>query len=217
MAQVTPGANENSSEDVGLALGNARALEMATEALIMMVDHSGKDASKGVRGWSGKRAAADAEHEVLKYENGTREIRVTKMKDGDDEESLFNDSDTGFAWQALAGIRAPLSDKAAQAPGDLSTGQQQRVGIARAIVHRPALLLADEPTGNLDTKRSAEIMELLQDLNVQHGITVLMVTHEPDMAAYAKRMVRFVDGLVESDVLNPHPVPRRAAAPQEVH
>ena len=84
MAQVTPGANENSSEDVGLALGNARALEMATEALIMMVDHSGKDASKGVRGWSGKRAAADAEHEVLKYENGTREIRVTKMKDGDD-------------------------------------------------------------------------------------------------------------------------------------
>ena len=84
MAQVTPGANENSSEDVGLALGNARALEMATEALIMMVDHSGKDASKGVRGWSGKRAAADAELEVLKYENGTRELRITKMKDGDD-------------------------------------------------------------------------------------------------------------------------------------
>ena len=84
MAQVTPGANENSSEDVGLALGNARALEDATEALIMMVDHSGKDASKGVRGWSGKRAAADAELEALKYENGARELRITKMKDGDD-------------------------------------------------------------------------------------------------------------------------------------
>ena len=83
-AQVTPGANENSSEDVGLALANARALEMATGATILMVDHSGKDTSKGVRGWSGKRAAADAELEVLKYENGTRELRITKMKDGDD-------------------------------------------------------------------------------------------------------------------------------------
>ena len=84
MAQVTPGANENSSEDVGLALANARALETATGATILMVDHSGKDASKGVRGWSGKRAAADAELEVLKYENGARELRITKMKDGDD-------------------------------------------------------------------------------------------------------------------------------------
>ena len=84
MAQVTPGANENSSEDVGLALANARALETATGATIIMIDHSGKDASKGVRGWSGKRAAADAELEVLKYENGTRELRITKMKDGDD-------------------------------------------------------------------------------------------------------------------------------------
>ena len=83
-AQVTPGANENSSEDVGLALGNARALEMATGATILAVDHSGKDASKGVRGWSGKFAAADAVLEVLKYENGARELRIAKMKDGDD-------------------------------------------------------------------------------------------------------------------------------------
>ena len=83
-AQVTPGANENSSEDVGLALGNARALEIATGATIIMVDHTGKDASKGVRGWSGKFAAADAALEVLKYENGAREMRITKMKDGDD-------------------------------------------------------------------------------------------------------------------------------------
>ncbi|MBH2019213.1 MAG: ABC transporter ATP-binding protein [Burkholderiales bacterium] len=90
-------------------------------------------------------------------------------------------------------------------PAELSGGQQQRVAIARAIVTQPAVLLADEPTGNLDTQRSREIMELLRGLNAAHGITVLMVTHEPDMAAYAKRIVHFVDGLVESDHLNPHP------------
>jgi len=84
-------------------------------------------------------------------------------------------------------------------PAELSGGQQQRVAIARAIVTQPSVLLADEPTGNLDTQRSREIMELLQRLNVQDGITVLMVTHEPDMAAYARRVVHFVDGLVDSD------------------
>ena len=90
-------------------------------------------------------------------------------------------------------------------PAELSGGQQQRVAIARAIVTEPAVLLADEPTGNLDTQRSREIMELLWGLNVNHGITVLMVTHEPDMAAYARRMVHFVDGLVALDAPNPHP------------
>jgi putative ABC transport system ATP-binding protein len=90
-------------------------------------------------------------------------------------------------------------------PAELSGGQQQRVAIARAIVTEPAVLLADEPTGNLDTQRSREIMELLWGLNVDHGITVLMVTHEADMAAYAKRIVRFVDGMVESDKPNPNP------------
>ncbi len=90
-------------------------------------------------------------------------------------------------------------------PAELSGGQQQRVAIARAIVTEPAVLLADEPTGNLDTQRSKEIMELLWSLNADHGITVLMVTHESDMAAYAKRIVRFVDGVVASDTLNPHP------------
>jgi len=83
-------------------------------------------------------------------------------------------------------------------PAELSGGQQQRVAIARAIVSQPQVLLADEPTGNLDTQRGREIMELLTTLNGQ-GITVIMVTHEPDMAAYAKRIVRFVDGKVESD------------------
>ena len=92
-------------------------------------------------------------------------------------------------------------------PAELSGGQQQRVAIARAIVTSPAVLLADEPTGNLDTKRSHEIMDLLARLNSEQGITVLMVTHEPDMAAYAHRIVRFVDGLVASDERNPQPVP----------
>ena len=95
-------------------------------------------------------------------------------------------------------------------PAELSGGQQQRVAIARAIVTHPAVLLADEPTGNLDTQRSVEIMELIARLNRERGITVIMVTHEPDMAAYARRVVRFVDGVVESDRLNPE----RAGAPE---
>lgn len=83
--------------------------------------------------------------------------------------------------------------------GELSGGQQQRVAIARAIVTEPALLLADEPTGNLDSARGREIMDLLTGLNRELGITIVMVTHELDMAAYAKRIVRFVDGIVSSD------------------
>ncbi|MFO1263051.1 MAG: ABC transporter ATP-binding protein [Rhodoferax sp.] len=100
-------------------------------------------------------------------------------------------------------------------PAELSGGQQQRVAIARAIVTQPAVLLADEPTGNLDTQRSHEIMELLWRLNVDQGITVLMVTHERDMAAYAKRIVRFVDGVVASDERNPHPA--GATSQEQVH
>jgi putative ABC transport system ATP-binding protein len=79
-------------------------------------------------------------------------------------------------------------------PAELSGGQQQRVAIARAMVTQPQVLLADEPTGNLDSQRSHEIMELIQRLNRDQGITVLMVTHENDIAAFAKRTVRFVDG-----------------------
>ncbi len=87
-------------------------------------------------------------------------------------------------------------------PAELSGGQQQRVAIARAIVTRPVVLLADEPTGNLDTRTSQEIMDLITGCNRDQGITVLMVTHEPDIAAYAKRVVRFVDGRIASDNLN---------------
>lgn len=87
-------------------------------------------------------------------------------------------------------------------PAELSGGQQQRVAIARAIVTRPAVLLADEPTGNLDSQTSREIMDLIGSLNRQLGITVLMVTHEADMAAYAKRVIRFVDGRMDIDYRN---------------
>jgi putative ABC transport system ATP-binding protein len=84
-------------------------------------------------------------------------------------------------------------------PAELSGGQQQRVAIARAIVTHPTVLLADEPTGNLDSQRSHEIMELLVTLNRERGITVLMVTHEPEMAHYAKRIIHFRDGQVDTD------------------
>ncbi len=100
-------------------------------------------------------------------------------------------------------------------PGELSGGQQQRVAIARALVTEPALLLADEPTGNLDSARSVEIMSLLADLQRRQGITVVMVTHEPDMAAYASRIVRFRDGRVAEDVANPTPTAIAPAPPVE--
>ncbi len=86
-------------------------------------------------------------------------------------------------------------------PAELSGGQQQRVAIARAIATNPTVLLADEPTGNLDSERGREIMELLVAMNRERGITVLMVTHEPDMAAYARRIVHFVDGRIATDTV----------------
>lgn len=104
------------------------------------------------------------------------------------------------ARQALAAVG--LQGFEHHTPAELSGGQQQRVAIARAIVSEPTVLLADEPTGNLDSARSREIMELLSSLNRQRGITVIMVTHEPEMAAFARRTVHFVDGLIASDLQN---------------
>ena len=104
------------------------------------------------------------------------------------------------ARQALAAVG--LAGWESHTPGELSGGQQQRVAVARAIVTAPRVLFADEPTGNLDTARSREIMALLSGLNLERGITIVMVTHEPDMAAYARRVVRFVDGRVDTDQPN---------------
>lgn len=95
-----------------------------------------------------------------------------------------------------------LADRASHSPNELSGGQQQRVAIARAIVTKPNVLLADEPTGNVDTKTSGEIMQLLTSLNRDQHITIIMVTHEEDMAAYAHRLVRFVDGKIATDINN---------------
>ncbi|MCU7935328.1 MAG: ABC transporter ATP-binding protein [Candidatus Thiodiazotropha sp. (ex Dulcina madagascariensis)] len=92
-----------------------------------------------------------------------------------------------------------LAGRERHTPAELSGGQQQRVAIARAIVSEPAILLADEPTGNLDTQRSHEFMRLLVELNREEGLTVVMVTHEADMADDAQRVIRFRDGWVESD------------------
>ena len=102
-----------------------------------------------------------------------------------------------LAEEALRAVG--LGDRLHHTPGELSGGQQQRVAIARAIVTRPIVLLADEPTGNLDTARSIETMQLLQSFNREQGITIVMVTHEPEMAEYSDRIIHFRDGQIERE------------------
>ncbi len=99
-----------------------------------------------------------------------------------------------MAYAALD--KVGLADRAMHTTTEMSGGQQQRVAIARAIVCNPFLLLADEPTGNLDSARSSEIMQLLTSLQAEHGITVVMVTHEPEMALWASRTIEFRDGKI---------------------
>ncbi len=101
------------------------------------------------------------------------------------------------ARQALASVG--LNGWETHTPAELSGGQQQRVAMGRALVTQPLVLLADEPTGNLDSQRGREIMELIRSLNRNRGITLVVVTHDPDIASYADRVIRFVDGAIESD------------------
>jgi putative ABC transport system ATP-binding protein len=105
-----------------------------------------------------------------------------------------------------------LSDRADHHPNQLSGGQQQRVAIARALINQPSILLADEPTGNLDTKTSIEVMGIFQNLNRERGITVVLITHETDIAEYGTRIVSFRDGLVVAD----RAVARRRVASEEL-
>ena len=114
--------------------------------------------------------------------------------------------------RALAALeQVGLSDRGAHHPSQLSGGQQQRVAIARALVNSPALLLADEPTGNLDTRTSLEIMDIFQELN-RKGMTILMVTHEPDISRYCRREIMMRDGYIVGD----RPVANRLDAAQEL-
>jgi putative ABC transport system ATP-binding protein len=107
--------------------------------------------------------------------------------------------------RALAALDAVgLTDRAAHHPNQLSGGQQQRVAIARALVNEPSVLLADEPTGNLDTKTSHEVMDIFRQLQRERGLTIVVITHERDVAAYGTRTIDFRDGQVAADRLNEH-------------
>jgi putative ABC transport system ATP-binding protein len=114
------------------------------------------------------------------------------------------------AMDALASVG--LAGREQNHPNQLSGGQQQRVAVARSLVNNPALILADEPTGNLDSRTSVEVMEIFQRLNRERGITLVLVTHEPDIAQYAQRVIVFKDGKIKSD----QPVPDQRDAAEEL-
>jgi putative ABC transport system ATP-binding protein len=114
------------------------------------------------------------------------------------------------AMEALAAVG--LAGREQNHPNQLSGGQQQRVAVARSLVNSPALILADEPTGNLDSRTSVEVMEIFQRLNREMGITLVLVTHEPDIAEYAKRVVVFKDGKIKSD----NPIKQQRDAAEEL-
>jgi putative ABC transport system ATP-binding protein len=112
--------------------------------------------------------------------------------------------------QALASVG--LAGREQNHPNQLSGGQQQRVAVARSLVNNPALILADEPTGNLDSRTAVEVMEIFQRLNRERGITLVLVTHEPDIAQYAQRVIVFKDGKIKSD----QPVTEQRDAAEEL-
>ncbi len=109
-----------------------------------------------------------------------------------------------------------LGERLDHTPSQLSGGQQQRVAIARALINRPPLLFADEPTGNLDSRTTAEILEMFDRLNRAEGITILLVTHDPNVATHARRNIRLKDGMVESDTVREGPAPTHEPAERQV-
>jgi putative ABC transport system ATP-binding protein len=112
--------------------------------------------------------------------------------------------------------RVGLSDRTHHAPNELSGGQQQRVAIARALVNEPAILLADEPTGALDSKTGVELMDLFQRLHTDNGQTVILVTHDPYIARHTDRIIKLSDGKILSDEINHHPILAGTPRPEEV-
>jgi len=112
--------------------------------------------------------------------------------------------------------RVGLSERTHHAPNELSGGQQQRVAIARALVNEPAILLADEPTGALDSKTGVEIMELFQSLYKDHGQTVIVVTHDSYVARHTNRIIKLSDGSIVSDEINAHPIKAGTPRTEEV-
>jgi putative ABC transport system ATP-binding protein len=118
------------------------------------------------------------------------------------------------AFQVLE--RVGLSDRVHHAPNELSGGQQQRVAIARALVNEPAILLADEPTGMLDSKTGVEILDLFQNLHSENGQIVLLVTHDPFVARHTERIIKLSDGKILSDEINHHPIRAGTPRPEEV-
>jgi len=112
--------------------------------------------------------------------------------------------------------RVGLGDRTHHAPNELSGGQQQRVAIARALVNEPAILLADEPTGALDSKTGVEIMELFQNLHKESGQTVILVTHDSYVARHTDRIIKLSDGHIVSDEVNHHPIKAGAPRPEEI-
>jgi len=126
-------------------------------------------------------------------------------------------SGKGRQEKALKALdRVGLSDRTHHAPNELSGGQQQRVAIARALVNEPAILLADEPTGALDSKTGVEIMELFQGLHREMGQTVILVTHDPYVARHTNRIIKLSDGHIISDEVNPHPIKAGTPRAEEV-